>query len=141
MWQESTPPPALAKGKKGKGKQGAVPESRRRERQSCPCDATQRPYSPAPQGVSQGAAASGRAVNGDSAAAGESGPSVEVAHSARQRLCGEARFQHSALPVTDEVQRFLEALGASVAEEDKRAAAALLLARRRRPSRHERHSV
>ena len=139
MWQESTPPPALAKGKKGKGKTGAVPEPRQRERQSCPCDATQRPYSPAPQGVSQlGAPVS---VDGDAAAAGESGPSVEIAHSPRQRLCGEARFQHSALPVTDEVQRFLEALGASVAEEDKRAAAALLLARRRRPSRHERHSV
>ena len=116
-------------------------EPRRKERLSCPCDATQRPYPPGPQGVAQGVAPPGRAVDEKATAAGESGPSVEVAHSARQRLCGEARFQHSALPVTDEVQRFLEALGASVADEDKCAAAALLLARRRRPSRHERHSV
>ena len=134
--QDSTPPPALAKGKKGKGKKGAVAEPSRKERQSCPCDATQRPYSPEPMGKLP----SGRVIDEDAATAA-SRPSVEIADSARQRLFGEVRFEHSCLPVTDKVQRFLETLGESVAEEDKRAAAALLLARRRRPSRHERHSV
>ena len=150
--QDSTPPPALAKGKKGKGKKGAVAEPSRKERQSCPCDATQRPYSPEPQGKAQEGKApscgrsfslpSGRVIDEATATGAEARrPSVDIADSARQRLFGEVRFQHSCLPVTDKVQRFLEALGESVAEEDKRAAAALLLARRRRPSRHERHSV
>ena len=115
-------------------------EPSRKERQSCPCDATQRPYSPEPMGKLP----SGRVIDEDAATAATgtaSRPSVEIADSARQRLFGEVRFEHSCLPVTDKVQRFLETLGESVAEEDKRAAAALLLARRRRPSRHERHSV
>ena len=142
--QDSTPPPALAKGKKGKGKKGAVAEPSRKERQSCPCDATQRPYSPEPMGKLPSGQPSGRVIDEDAATAAPgtaSRPSVEIADSARQRLFGEVRFEHSCLPVTDKVQRFLETLGESVAEEDKRAAAALLLARRRRPSRHERHSV
>ena len=137
--QDSAPPPALAKGKKGKGKKGAVAEPSRKERQSCPCDATQRPYSPEPLGKLK--LPSGLVIDEDAATGAASRPSVEMADSARQRLFGEVRFEHSCLPVTDKVQRFLEALGESVAEEDKRAAAALLLARRRRPSRHERHSV
>ena len=125
------------KGKKGKGKKGAVAEPSRKERQSCPCDATEPPYSPGPQGKLP----AGRVIDEDAATGAESRPSVDIADSARQRLFGELRFQHSCLPVTDKVQRFLEALGESMAEEDKRAAAALLLARRRRPWRHERHSV
>ena len=137
LQQDSTLPPALAKGKKGKGKKGAVAEPSRKERQSCPCDATEPPYSPGPQGKLP----AGRVIDEDAATGAESRPSVDIADSARQRLFGELRFQHSCLPVTDKVQRFLEALGESMAEEDKRAAAALLLARRRRPWRHERHSV
>ena len=137
--QGSTLPLTPAKGKKGKGKKGAVAEPSRKERQSCPCDATQRPYSPEPLGKLK--LPSGRVIDEDAATGAASRPSVEMADSARQRLFGEVRFEHSCLPVTDKVQRFLEALGESVAEEDKRAAAALLLARRRRPSRHERHSV
>ena len=156
LLQDSTPPPTLGKGKKGKGgKKGAAAEpsrKERQERQSCPCDATRRPYSPEPQGKAQEGKApscgrsfslpSGRVIDEATATGAEARrPSVDIADSARQRLFGEVRFQHSCLPVTDKVQRFLEALGESVAEEDKRAAAALLLARRRRPSRHERHSV
>ena len=147
--QGSTLPLTPAKGKKGKGKKGAATpatatalaapsgtkKASKKERQSCPCDATQRLDAPEAQPPS------GRVIDVDTATGAEGRPSVEITNSARQRLFGEVTFQHSSLPVTDKVQRFLEALGESVAEEDKRAAAALLLARRRRPPRHERHSV
>jgi len=142
MREERTNRERAAKEKKAKAKKGKRRE--KQERQSCPCEA----ITPLDCAEGEGGDGTSQQTGGGSSPAASSPAGVSPAGShpypvsmgpkplrdaavARRLLIPEPHGLPRYPPVSDQVQRFLEA--ANMANDDKRAAAALLARRRHAP--------